>query len=337
MSGLKDIAAKTGLSMNTVSRALRDSGYVSASAREKVICAAKELGYAPNRAARSLRFRKNFEIGVITFIRGEDFYCDALHMAQVAGIKRKLMASGYELNLHFAYRENNTLETAAFMDEVLEQKPAGLIIMGLNTQAIEMVKIGRKKNVPSILISSSELKDFDCIYIDRAQGVRDAVCHMAEKGRRNIAFVGSTSCSNRLRGYREAIKQHNLNEIILVSNYKDNTLNGLFETGLDIAEKILRHQPRPDAIQAYSDYLAAGILAGFHRAGIKVPDDIAVSGFDNRELASFTYPPLTTVAQPSFKVGEMCTEFIIGKIERKKEKETTAIRVPMKLEIRQSA
>ena len=338
MTGLKEIAASTGLSINTVSRALRQSGYVSAAARGKILCAAKELGYSPNRAARSLRFRRNFEIVVVGLLHGNELYCDALNMSKIIGMKKRVATSGYELNLNFAFA-NSTFckKTASFMEDVLKENPAGLIIMGESPQCVAMAKACRKQQIPVVLISSGEIPGCDCVYIDRAQGVCDAVDYLAANGRQHIAFVGSLSCGNRMRGYTEGIKKNHLKEHIVEWGYAHESIGGIFTIGVNAARAIITEHKEVDAIQAYSDYLAAGLVAGFVEAGKNVPRDIAVIGFDNRELASFTSPPLTTVAQPNVQVGELCIDLVLKKIENKEIDRPLAVKVPMTLAIRGSA
>ncbi len=337
MANLKEIAAKTGLSINTVSRGLRQSGYVSETARGKILNAAAELGYSPNRAARSLRFSRNFEIVAVNFLHGHELYCDALNLGKIMGMKNRLAGSGYELNLNFAFAQSAFhKKTASFMADVLKHNPAGLIIMGESRQCVAMAETCREKDIPAVLISSAVIPDLDCVYIDRAQGVRDAVSYLAAQGRQHIAFVGPLSCANRMRGYREGIQNSHLQELIIEWSYPD-SIGGIFEAGVKAAQAILRRREKIDAIQAYSDYLAAGLVAGFAEAGKNVPRDIAVIGFDNRELAGFTSPPLTTIAQPNAKVGELCVDLVLRKIEKKDAEAPLAVKVPMSLERRTSS
>lgn len=338
MASLKDIAKRAELSINTVSRAIRGSGYVSEEAREKVMRIAAELGYRPNRAARSLRFSKNFEIAVISFTGGNRSSGDQLMMEKFFGIKRRLSASGYEMNLHFLDIDN-ACEPAnlKLLEDISGQNPAGIIIIGDGELYKSIYRLMEAKQTPAVLISYDVIPEMDCVYIDRLQGVQDAVHYLAEKGRSKIAFAGfSGICCNRIRGYRKAIEELGLQEIIFSeSSYSGSDLERIFELGVAMSKTITGAKIPPDAVIAYSDYLAAGLIAGFRESEVKIPAEIAVIGFDNRELATFTNPGLTTIAQPNFRAGELAAEMLLDKITQANE-QPSAVGVPMNLKIRSS-
>jgi LacI family transcriptional regulator len=106
--------------------------------------------------------------------------------------------------------------------------------------------------------------------------------------------------------------------------------------GRELAVEIAQMDNRPDAIQAYSDYFAAGLIAGFHETGIRIPEEIAICGFDNRELACLVWPSLTTVEQPNYRTGELAAEKLLDKINCKTEFGGAKVKVPMSLIIRNS-
>jgi len=338
MASLKDIAKRAELSINTVSRAIRGIGYVSEDARDKVMRIAVELGYRPNRAARSLRFRKNFEIAVISFLGTNNCSGDQLMMEKFIGIKRRLAASGYEMNLHFLDIDNDSeLANLKILEDITGQSPAGIIIIGDSELYKSIYRLMEAKEIPAVLISYDVIPDMDCVYIDRQQGVCDAVHYLAEKGRNKIAFAGFDGiCCNRIRGYRKAIEELGLQEIIFSeSSYSGSDLERIFELGVAMSKTITGAKIPPDAVIAYSDYLAAGLIAGFRESEVKIPAEIAVIGFDNRELATFTNPGLTTIAQPNFRAGELAAEMLLDKITQANE-QPSAVGVPMNLKIRSS-
>lgn len=336
MANLKDIAEKTGLSINTVSRALRGRGYVSTEAQDKVRAVADELGYAPNRAARSLRFKCNFEIAVLVFIDRINARGDSLTMDKLIGLKERIAASGYEINLQFIYCEDRyDTESENLLMSILRQKPAGVIIIGDAPQQLAMAAECTARKIPVTVISYSELSNFNCVYIDRAQGIRDAVNYLYGQGRRVIVYAQLNTCRNRLRGYREGIKDNGLEEYIVSPEKIYSRNDDLFRVGLRLAAGVLKDVPQADAVQCYSDYLAAGILAGLIRSGKRVPADISVIGFDDRELASFTSPPLTTLAQPGIEAGKLAVDLLLNQIESDT-RTIKAVKVPMNLIIRKS-
>lgn len=329
MANLKDIAALTGLSTNTVSRALRDMGYVSADARKRIRQAADELGYSPNRAARSLRFNVNFEVLVLVYLSRNNSKGDPLTMDKLIGIREALADSSYGLNLQFLYTRPN-------MDELLRQKPVGVIIIGDGSEQMIMAGECGSRQLPVVLISYSALKDYDCVYIDRAQGVADSINYLYSLGKRHIVYAGNLRCPNRLGGYRRAIADLGLKENIVEINHGFRNIESIYDVGREAVNEILKQTPETDAIQTYSDYLAAGISAGLAEAGRKIPQDIAVVGFDNRELAGFVTPPLTTLEQPGFFAGKYAAELLLRKLDVNKEQTIEAVKVPMKLIIRKS-
>jgi LacI family transcriptional regulator len=338
MSSLKDIAERAGLSINTVSRAIRGRGYVSGDACEKVMRIAAELGYRPNRAARSLRFRKNFEIAVIGFFEAGSSGGDQLMMEKFVGIKRRLSASGYEMNLHFldisCDFESVNLK---LLEDIAGQSPAGIIVIGDGKLCKSIYRMMETKKIPAVLISYDVIPKMDCVYIDRLQGVRDAVHYLAGKGRSRIAFAGfSGICCNRIRGYRKAVEELGLQEIVFSENsYSGSDLERIFDLGVAMSGDIAATGNPPDAVISYSDYLAAGLIAGFRESGVGIPEEIAVIGFDNRELAAFTSPRLTTIAQPNCRAGELAAEMLLDKITRVRGR-TSSVGVPMNLKIRSS-
>ncbi len=338
MSSLKDIAERAGLSINTVSRAIRGRGYVSEDAREKVLRIAGELGYRPNRAARNLRFSRSFEIAVITFLGTNNVSGDQLMMEKFVGIKRRLSTSGYEMNLHFLDIDGDCEQAnLKAIGDIAGESPDGIMIIGDGAPCLAIYRAMEDRSMPAVLISHDVIPGMDCVYIDRLQGVRDAVHYLAGKGRRKIAFAGYQGIRcNRIRGYCKAVKELGLKEIIFrVRGYSGDDLERIFILGSAMSKSILASKSRPDAVIAYSDYLAAGLIAGFRESGIRMPEDIAVIGFDNRELAAFTSPGMTTIAQPNFRAGELAAEMLLGKIEHT-HKGTRAIGVPMSLMIRNS-
>lgn len=338
MSSLKDIAKRADLSINTVSRAIRGRGYVSEESRGKVLRIALELGYRPNRAARNLRFKRSFEVAVISFLGATSTGGDQLMMEKVVGIKRRLATSGYEMNLHFLdINDDFKSVNMKLLEDIAGQNPDGIIVLGDGDLCKSIYRSMEAKKIPAVLISYDVISRMDCVYIDRLQGVRDAVHYLAGKGRRRIAFGGYLgTCCNRIRGYRRAIGELGLKEMVFSeSSYSGNDLDRIFTLGCSMSKNISGRRIRPDAVIAYSDYLAAGLIAGFRESGIEIPDEIAIIGFDNRELSAFTSPGLTTIAQPNLKAGGLAAEMLLDKIAGKRGR-SRAIGVPMSLKIRKS-
>ena len=328
MATLKDIAQATGLSMNTVSRAIRGSGYVSLKTAELVRKTVKELDYHPNRAAQDLRRRKSRQITVVA----ESY--DYLHIEKLAAIKEYAANCGYTMGVHFTSEDYPQSTFSALLPDILEQNPAGLIIIASSGFIIGKVRELRKK-MPCVMITFDGVPDIDCVYIDRFGGVYDSIRYLYGKGRRRIVFCETFRSRNRKLGYQKAVRELGLPELIISGNLK--SLPEIRKDGVRIAKEMAAWKNPPDAVQT-SDYMASGLLAGVAEAGSAVPQDIAVLGFDNRELAGMLNPPLTTLAQPSAEVGRISAQMLFERISgTQKNTSPENIRVPMHLVIRNSA
>ena len=322
------IAQATGLSMNTVSRAIRGSGYVSLKTAELVRKTVKELDYHPNRAAQDLRRRKSRQITVVA----ESY--DYLHIEKLAAIKEYAANCGYTMGVHFTSEDYPQSTFSALLPDILEQNPAGLIIIASSGFIIGKVRELRKK-MPCVMITFDGVPDIDCVYIDRFGGVYDSIRYLYGKGRRRIVFCETFRSRNRKLGYQKAVRELGLPELIISGNLK--SLPEIRKDGVRIAKEMAAWKNPPDAVQT-SDYMASGLLAGFAEAGIAVPQDIAVLGFDDRELAGMLNPPLTTLAQPSAEVGRISAQMLFERISgTQKNTSPENIRVPMHLVIRNSA
>ena len=259
MATLKELAAMTGLSMNTVSRAIRGRGYVSERAAKLVRDAVRRLDYHPNKAAQALRRRSSSEIAVIV----ESY--DALHLEKLAAVKEYAVRRGFAMRVYFINEEYPSSSLRMLLPEVMENQPAGLILITANDEIVRRGLELRKK-LPCVIIA------FDPVLI------------------RNTGY-----------------------------------LNGKMFAAM---------ANPPDAVQT-SDYMAAGLLAGFAAIGMRVPHDVAVLGFDNRDFAALLNPPLSTLAQPNFDVGKNAAALLFRRMNNPSG-EPEAIRIPMALLVRQS-
>ena len=325
MSTLKELAEMTGLSMNTVSRAIRGRGYVSERAQKLVRDAVRRLDYHPNKAAQALRRRNSREVAVVL-----DSY-DALHLEKLSSIREYTLGKGYGMRVYFMNEENPASRSRALFSEVLEDSPAGVIVITSNNEIVEQ-SLKLRKKVPSVLIAFESVPQADCVYVDRYQGVYDAIGYLYGKGRRRIAFCETFHSENRKRGYRQAVKDYGLPEIIIPGRLKNLVL--IRNTGYLHGKMFAAMKKPPDAVQT-SDYMASGLLAGFAAIGLKVPQDVAVLGFDNRDFAALLNPPLTTLAQPNSDVGKKAAELLFRRMDHP-DGEPEQIRVPMLLMVRQS-
>ncbi len=327
MASLKDIAQAAGVSIRTASRALNCGGYVHAQTRAKIVAAAERLGYRPNRFARSLKTRRSCEIGVLMSS------LDELHVAKLASLEQTLRRQGFSVTVLFGMRP----EGAEFkpLEALLDQHPAGAIIFPGAEAAGELAAGLAAAGVPTVFIDTPGAPG-EAVLIDRPQGVHDAVLYLASVGRRRIAYLGPTADHGRLDGYRAALAELRREPELLPMPEADLGL-GELGRGREAGRRFARLPDPPDAVQVFTDILALGFLAGLHDAGLAVPQQVAVVGFDDRAAAATAWPPLTTVAQPNWAVGQAAAELLLARIRGEIPPEGGRRVLPTKLTRRESA
>lgn len=329
MAKLKDIAQKTGVSIRTVTRALYGSGPVDASRKQDILTAARELGYRPNRIARSLKTGKKHQITAVISNMNE------LTTKKLAASECVLRDAGYELNIVFTAGTGKTdKQPDAIADRILDYRPGGVMLFpGTDTGRAGMIQVLRESHIPIVAVDPHRrFRGADSVRIDRQQGVYESVHYLAEKGYQNIAYLGSRS-ANRLNGYHRALKELNRGPYILPEQGN----GGQFERGRQAAAGCVRNHTVPDAIQAYTDEYALGFLAGMHDHSLTVPRDCALVGFDNRRESGLSSPPLTTVSQPNEEVGRKAAHLLLSRISGEETEDPVTVILPTRLVIRETA
>lgn len=329
MATLKEIARTAKVSIRTVARVTQGKGYVGAKTREKIDEAIAKLGYSPNLAARSLRTRRSFEIAVLVSS------VDELHMEKLAGFSEALEGTGYRLVIFFSPGPNGEKkpDSDEWADRVLLEKPAAVVLFsgGLSFDRALAKKLSSEK-IPHVFLDSPA-EELNNVAIDRPSGVYEAVHYLWKSGRRRIAFLGpETGAETRLAGFRRALTELGAEPIHIHGSSRD-------EAGVrGIPKKLLASGGMPDAVQAYSDVMALHFLAGLHDAGLDVPKKIALIGFDDRKAAALSWPPLTTVAQPTREAGRDAALALLAKLSgEKKIGELISLKLPTRLVIRETA
>ncbi len=325
MAGLKDIAEATGVSVRTVSRALKGNGYVRDDVRKAVLEVATKLNYRPNRLAQSLKTNRSYEILALAWS------IDELHAEKIRGLEVALRRNNYWLSLLTQSDDSSQKAADALIDEVISRSPAGIVIIGASFPwQYKIVDKLTDRGFNCIILDTpyADVKKKNTsvagVYVDRQSGVYDSVHYLFKKGHRRIMYAGLEGAGReidqtRLKGYKRAIKELGLTEMI---GYYFATQDkfcldgeiaaGQFVAGRCAAEEILKMDKLPDAVQAFTDVMALGLLDGFHKAGIKIPQDIAIVGFDNRSASVYSSPPLTTIAQPNRAVGAAAAEMFMS-------------------------
>jgi LacI family transcriptional regulator len=301
---MKDIAKDLGVSLMTVSKALRNHSDISDETRDRVLKRAAELNYQPNWIAQSLVTRKTYLIGLVIPDLMHSFF------AEVAkGVARKLGVMGYQIVISNT-EENETLEER-HLNLLIARKVDGLILASAQRSGrAEVFRNLEASKVPYVLIDRM-VSGMEANFV----GVKDAdigclaTTHLIEQGCRRIAHIRGPNVATgvgRLRGYRHALAQHGLkplDEYVVGGGSGDHT-------GYEAMRELLKIQPRPDGVFCYNDPVAAGAIKAALEAGLSVPEDVAIIGAGNVHYSDLLRVPLSTIDQSSTLIGEAAAELL---------------------------
>lgn len=321
---LKAIAKRVGVSVATVSRALSGRGRVDEATRERILRVAEELGYAPDMAARSLVLRRTENIGFLIHalqsLSPHTFYGEIL-----TAVERELRRHRY--HLHFATVEDETLPPL-----IKENRVDGLILVGCDLPP-SLIHSLKERRIPLVLLDN-HLPGIDSVFTDNIGGAFQATTHLIRLGHRRIAFIAETldnlSFRERFEGYRQALEAHSLPFDPELVAEGERGFEGEF-----LAMSSLLKRTRPTAVVAANDPTAASAMRAIRAHGLRIPEDIAVVGFDDDPLAVHTDPPLTTMRVFRSKMAVLAVARLLDLIKNP-EQPTLHIRVETQLIIRQS-
>ena len=310
------VATRAGVSPSTVSRILNGTAIVSPGKKRVVDEAIAALGFVPNPVARGLAGGRTLSIGVVTQAIDSPFYGAALR-----GIEDMLDPAGYS-PLFVSGHWNAEIE-ARCVDVLRSRRVDGIIVLTgrLSDQALKSYA----KSLPVVVtgrnISGPGLSSLN---FDNFEGGRLATQHLADLGHRRIAFIsGDTEhpdANERLRGYRAALKASGIAgdvNLVVPGGYQE-------VDGLQAVNHLLSTRQRFSAIFAANDQMALGALLGLHGHSLRVPDDISLVGFDNLPNSMYATPPLTTIDQPAFELGQLAASAMLSLLAGEK----PAIEVP---------
>ncbi|GAA4617790.1 LacI family DNA-binding transcriptional regulator [Saccharopolyspora hordei] len=300
---MEDVAARAGVSRALVSLVMRGSPKVSQERREAVLRAAEELGYSPHAVARSLASRTSTLLGVMVSDLHNPFFAEI-----VDGVEAFARSEGFELIINTGGR-SATRERAA-VESLLSFRPAGLVLLGPVVPASGIAAAAEK--APVVLVArESRLSSVDTVNDDGKHGAAVAVDHLVELGHRRIVHLDGgrgSQAAVRKRGYVAAMRKHGLEPVVLSSEYTDSA-------GAKAAGQLLeRFDPLPTAIVAANDVNAVGVISALDEAGLRVPHDVSVVGYDNTSLAGLARIGLTTIDQPRREMGRLAAEALLQRV-----------------------
>lgn len=292
---IRDVARLANVSVATVSRALNGHGNVAEAVRKRVIAIAEEQHYTPHHAARSLSSRRTRTVGVVLPDLHGEFFSEL-----VRGID--LVARGHGLHLLVSSYHGNPKEQAAALQS-MRGRVDGLLVMSPYVGDLDALRNNLVPALPAVLINTHLVRDgCSAIGIDNYGGARAMTRHLLDGGRRRIAFIAGPSdnfdAHERLRGYKDALAE-------ALPAARPWVLPGDFDeaSGHQAGRELLAAGEHPDAVFAANDMMAMGCLFALGQAGLDVPGDIALAGFDDIPLARYVHPALTTMRVDIAELG----------------------------------
>ncbi|WP_017726469.1 LacI family DNA-binding transcriptional regulator [Halalkalibacterium ligniniphilum] len=309
MSTIKDVAKRANVSVATVSRVLSKSSNVSKAKKEQVLKAIEELNYQPNALGRYLRTSQTMTILVVIPNITNPFFSNVLR-----GIQTYANQEGYRVLLmdveHSGFQEQNYVD-------MLEQKQVDGLIMLTSRINPEVLHTISEKHPVVLACEYIEGSMIPTVSIDNISSARKMTEYLLGLGYKNIAHISgpmNTILSiDRLKGYKQALQARE--RPIKSSSIQEGDFT--VESGYNVMTKLLAMESRPDAVFAANDEMAIGAIHAIKHRGLRVPEDIAVVGFDDIEIASYYDPPLTTIRQPTYKIGRKAMNLLIELLGKK--------------------
>jgi LacI family transcriptional regulator len=314
---LRDIAKALNLSISTISKALNDSHEIGSETKKKVLDYAKQHHYSPNRMAKGLKEGKSRSIGVLVCSLDNNVISQMLD-----GIHKASSDKSYQIII-MQSKESEKLETAC-----IELLYAGGVDGILISPAYETINFSylnslQASGLPVVLFDRLiDQVNTHKVGADNFKGAYDATMHLIHNGYKNIAHLNTNTilsiATDRLNGYKQALEDSGIKyrpELLRSCNYTD--ANKLDEDLEQAIKYYMNLADKPDAIFTATDQISTRCLVWLNKLGYKIPDDVALIGFTNTELADAMNPALSTVHQPAFEIGQLAAEKLISLIERK--------------------
>lgn len=311
-----DVARLAGVSRATVSYVLNNvpDFHVTEETRQRVLEAARQLNYHPNAAARSLVQQQTHTLGFILCQSHERLSKDAFLPAFAMGISSVASDAGYKLLLEAV---EDVTRPDAYMRLVHESHIDGIILSGPRSDDQQLPQLSAS-NFPVVLIGRLPGTDLAYVDVDNVGAAQKAVEHLISLDHKRIACITSspleyTASADRLQGYRQALQSHGLpfeQEVVRIGDH--------WETGFEAMRSLLSFSKPPSAVFVASDVVALGALRAVKAAGLQVPQDLAIVGFDDIPLAEHVSPPLTTVRVPAQELGSTAARMLLEIIQTSK-------------------
>src|SRR3954452_14093807 len=312
MPTLDDVAALAGVGRGTVSRVVNGAPHVSEEAAARVLAAVEELGYVPNKAARSLLTRRAETVMLVISESEERVFTEPFFAAVVRGISAALVERSRPLLLAMA---QTVAQHESLEQYLLGQHVDGVMLLSLHGDAPLLGELERR-GLPTVIGGRPPHgEDLSFVDVDNVAGGFEATTHLLDRGRRCIGIITGppdmSVSADRLQGYREALQQRGVevdDDLVVAGDFTE-------AGGQAAMTELLDRAPDLDAVFSSSDLMASGAVRALLGRGLRVPADVAVVGFDDAPVARHTEPQLTTMHQPVEQMGRSMVELLVARIE----------------------
>jgi LacI family transcriptional regulator len=327
-----DVAKALNISPSTVSRGLKDHPHIHKETKKKIRAMAKEMGYQQNKFASSLRKRRTETVGVVVPKLNSYFMATV-----IAGVEKITNHHGYGLII--SQSQESVKQEISCVSTLFNSRVDGMLIsLAFDTKNLDHFNKLFDKDIPIVFFD----RVADChgcmsVIIDNYKAGYEATSHLINQGCRRIIHLGGNLLRNvysdRLKGYKQALHDNGIDynqKLIFISD-----LTG--ESGKNIMKKVLKMNLHPDGLFAANDTSAVASMVEMQLQGIRIPDDIAVVGFNNEPISQVIRPNLTTIDYPAREMGEIAAESLIEKLNASSAVDLSRIIMKHKLIIRESS
>lgn len=330
MATIRDVAKRAGVAPITVSRVINNSGYVNEQTRARVEAAIADLGYVPNVLARSLRSRRTDTLGLILTDISNPFWTTVARGVEDA-------ASDAGFNVILCNTDESEVEQDKYLRVLVQKQVDGVLLVPARS-AVEPIKFVQSQNT-SVVVLDRRIPDSqtDVVRCDSEDGAYQLTRLLLSLGHRRISMLsgprGVSTADDRVSGYRRALTEVGLNIDPALVYYGEFSL----ESGYTMTQQVLTVAPRPSALFAGNNFIAIGALRALRDAGLRVPKDLALVGFDDLPPDLVVDPFLTVAAQPAYEMGRQATELLLARLSGEAPSDYQEIVLPTVVVVRESS
>ena len=323
---IKDVAAKCGLSISTVSKAFNNYSDISAETREAVHCAAKEIGYYPNAIARTLKTNRSYNLGVLFQEKRGTGLTHPFFASLLQAFKSEAEQKGYDITFinHDIGRNGMT-----YLEHCRYRNMDGVCVVCASFYAPEVVALVDSDS-PVVTLDHA-FANRSCVLSENLEGMQALTEYAASLGHRRIAYVYGQKASvteNRITGYYRGLEA---SEIEANPDYLLQSVYDSPEAGAEAVKQLMSLPVPPTCILMPDDHTALGALDAATELGLRVPGDISIAGYDGSRIAALTRPRLTTVAQDTERMGQQAARYLIERIENPRTAGSQIAMIPARL------